>query len=87
LDDNSQVSGWVLRSQCRRTGYTHFEDEWITLEEGGFLAQAKKGAEKLEKVLGENDLINVRESMTKQEVCSETVVCLVRSITAVERLC
>lgn len=56
----------------RHTGHTHIGDECITPEERDLLAQAKNEAEKLEEELGEQDLINVREFMTKQEVCSKT---------------
>jgi nitrate reductase (NAD(P)H) len=66
----------------RHTGYTHAGDD--TPEERGFLAQAKKEAEKLQEELGERQLINVREFMTKQEVCLNLFVCLTRLTTGVD---
>lgn len=58
----------------RHTGYTHAGDEWITPEERDFLAHAKKEAEKLQEELGGKELIDVREFMTQQEVCSDSSV-------------
>lgn len=54
----------------RHPGLTHHGEEWSSEEEREFLAQARKEAEELGKKLGEHDLLNVREFMTKQEVCA-----------------
>lgn len=52
----------------RHPGLTHHGEEWASEQERVFLEQARKEAEELGKELGEHDLINVREFMTKQEV-------------------
>lgn len=54
----------------RRPGYTHIGDDCNTEHEREFLAQAKKEADELNKELEEQDLTNVREFMTKEEVCT-----------------
>lgn len=53
----------------RHPGLTHQGDEWDSEQEQEFLAQAKKEADELGQELGKHDLVNVREFMTKQEVC------------------
>lgn len=52
----------------RHPGFTHHGEEYSNEEEREFLAQAKKEAQELRKQLGEHDLTNVRDFMTKQEV-------------------
>ncbi|EED24630.1 nitrate reductase, putative [Talaromyces stipitatus ATCC 10500] len=59
--------GFREHSTERHTGYTHAGDDWISSEERDFLAQARKEAEELEEEIGQKDLVNVREFMTKQE--------------------
>lgn len=54
----------------RFPGFTHHGDEWHTAQEREFLAQAKKEAEELGDRLVKHDLTNVRDFMTKQEVCA-----------------
>lgn len=57
----------------RRPGITHHGEEWTSEQEREFLAQARKEAKELGEKLGEHDLLNVREFMTKQEVCPPTL--------------
>lgn len=54
----------------RHPAYTHIGDDWDPEQEREFLAQAKQEAEELSKKLGEHGLINVRDYMSKQEVCT-----------------
>lgn len=57
----------------RNPGLTHHGEEWSNEQEREFLAQARKEAEELGKKLGQRDLLNVREFMTKQEVCARVL--------------
>lgn len=54
----------------RFPGFTHQGDEWRTEQEREFLEQAKQEAQELGTRLGKHDLTNVRDFMTKQEVCT-----------------
>lgn len=54
----------------RHPACTHIGDDWDPEQEREFLAQAKQEAEELSKKLGEHGLINVRDYMSKQEVCT-----------------
>lgn len=58
----------------RHPGHTHVGDEWDTERQREFLTQAKKEAEELSEELRNKTLINVREFMTKQEVCTRISV-------------
>lgn len=53
----------------RHPGYTHIGDEWNTEQERQFLVQAKNQANELKAELEGDDLTNVRDFMTKHEVC------------------
>lgn len=61
-------------SNDRHPGYTHVGDEWDTERQREFLTKAKKEAEELSEELRNKTLINVREFMTKQEVCTRISV-------------
>lgn len=54
----------------RRPGLTHVGDEWHTEQQRQFLDQAKREAEELSKEIKDKELIDVREFMAKQEVCT-----------------
>lgn len=58
----------------RPPGYTHIGDEWNTEDEREFLAQAREKATELNLELKGHDLINIRELMAKQEVCSTFII-------------
>jgi nitrate reductase (NAD(P)H) len=57
----------------RHPGLTHVGDEWHTEQQRQFLDQAKREAEELSKEIKDKKLIDVREFMAKQEVCTGRV--------------